>query len=87
LKFGQDARISDVYPMRHFLDGYTAYPRFRAVLMGAFAGFALLLAGVGLYGVLAQLVVQRTQEIGGVFCEVCCTVSGPSIRLRWAACR
>jgi putative ABC transport system permease protein len=64
LKLGTDVRISDVYPMQHELDRYTAYPRFRAILMGAFAGFALLLAVVGLYGVLAQLVVQRTQEIG-----------------------
>jgi ABC-type antimicrobial peptide transport system permease subunit len=64
LKLEPDARISDVYPMQHVLDRYTAYPRFRAILMGAFAAFALLLAVVGLYGVVAQLVVQRTQEIG-----------------------
>jgi putative ABC transport system permease protein len=32
--------------------------------MGAFAGFALLLAVIGLYCVLAQLVVQRAHEIG-----------------------
>ena len=51
LKVGQDARITDAYPMQHVLDRYTAYPRFRAILMGAFAGLALLLAVVGLYGV------------------------------------
>ncbi len=64
LKVRQDARISDVDPMQHVLDRYTAYPRFRAILMGTFAGLALLLAVVGLYGVLSQLVVQRTHEIG-----------------------
>jgi predicted permease len=41
-----------------------AYPRFRAVLLGAFAGFSVLLAAIGLFGVLGQFVAQRTQEIG-----------------------
>lgn len=42
----------------------TAYPRFRAVMLGAFAALALVLAVVGVFGVLSHMVGQRTQEIG-----------------------
>lgn len=41
-----------------------SFARFRAVLVGIFAGVAILLAAVGLHGVLAQLVSQRTAEFG-----------------------
>jgi putative ABC transport system permease protein len=42
----------------------TARPRFRAVLVGAFAFLALTLATVGVFGVLSQLVQQRMREFG-----------------------
>lgn len=40
-----------------------AAPRFRTMLVGAFAGFALLLAGLGIYGVIASGVQHRRREI------------------------
>jgi putative ABC transport system permease protein len=54
----------DARMMSERLSETLAHPRLRAVLLSGFAGLALLLAAMGLYGVQSQLVVRRRQEIG-----------------------
>ncbi len=56
--------IADVRPMKQLLTTATARPRFVSLLVALFAGLSLVLAGVGLYGVIAYMARQRTQEIG-----------------------
>ncbi len=56
--------VSDAETMETRLAATTAYARFRAVLVSAFALAAILLATIGLHGVLAQMVAQRRAEFG-----------------------
>ncbi len=56
--------MTDVRTMRDLLSLELAQPRFAAVLVGTFAGLALLLTVVGLYGVMMYSVTRRTREIG-----------------------
>lgn len=62
--FDSHLLITDMQPMDAAMEKARASTRFSLLLIGAFAVIAALLAGVGLYGVLATVVRQRTAEIG-----------------------
>ena len=64
LALDSDQPVYNVRPLEEVLGASLAARRFQMLLLGIFASVALIMAAIGVYAVMAEMVIQRTHEIG-----------------------